>query len=57
MRLDTHTGESQSWAPGSQCFCEELIFVPGPNGAADELDGHLLGMIYDGQRHQSSLAV
>ncbi|KAK9800351.1 hypothetical protein WJX73_008195 [Symbiochloris irregularis] len=56
-RVDTHTGEFQSWSPGRHCFCEELIFVPGPDGATDELDGYLLGMVYDGARHCSSLAI
>ena len=31
--------------------------MPGPNGAEDEQDGHLLGMVYDGDKHRSSLVV
>ncbi|BDA50633.1 Apocarotenoid-15,15'-oxygenase [Coccomyxa sp. Obi] len=34
VRFDTETGEVQSWSPGRRCFCEELIFVAGPEGAA-----------------------
>ncbi len=56
-RLDVQTGEEQSWCPGDRCFCEELIFVPGPKGDTEEDDGVLLGMIFDGERMQSSLAV
>lgn len=57
MRFDTETGELQSWSPGRRCFCEELIFVAGPAGAVKEDDGVLLGMVYDGETHRSSLVV
>ena len=56
-RLDVETGEVQSWCPGDRCFCEELIFVPGPNGDQQEDDGILLGMIFDGESIRSSLVV
>lgn len=49
--------ELQSWSPGPRCFCEELIFVPGPNGATQEDDGVLLGMVFDGETQRSSLVV
>ncbi|EIE20486.1 carotenoid oxygenase [Coccomyxa subellipsoidea C-169] len=57
VRFDTQTGKSQSWSPGPRCFCEELIFVPGPAGAAKEDDGVLLGMVFDGETQRSSLVV
>ncbi len=57
VRFDTQTGSSQSWSPGPRCFCEELIFVPGPTGAAKEDDGVLLGMVFDGETQRSSLVV
>ena len=56
-RLDVKTGEAQSWCAGDRCFCEELIFVPGPRGDIEEDDGVLLGMIFDGESMQTSLAV
>ena len=56
-RLDVETGEVQSWCPGDRCFCEELIFVPGPNGDTQEDDGILLGMVFDGESIRSSLVV
>jgi carotenoid cleavage dioxygenase-like enzyme len=56
-RFDTETGECQSWTPGPRCFCEELIFVPGPGGAQKEDDGALLGMIFDAETLTSSLVV
>ncbi len=56
-RLDVQTGEAQSWCPGDRCFCEELIFVPGPRGEVEEDDGVLLGMIFDGESMRTSLAV
>ncbi len=51
------TGEAQSWCPGDRCFCEELIFVPGPDGETQEDDGVLLGMVFDGEKMRTSLAV
>ena len=57
MRLDTATGETQTWAPGARCFCEELIFVAGPEGASKEDDGALLGMVFDAESQRSSLVV
>ena len=56
-RVDTHTGEAQTWFPGRRCFCEELVFVPGPNADTQEDDGFLLGMVYDAAKHKSFLAV
>jgi hypothetical protein len=57
VRLDTATGQSQMWAPGPRCFCEELVFVPGPEGATKEDDGALLGMVFDAETQRSSLVV
>ncbi|DBB11283.1 TPA: hypothetical protein ACH3X3_006718 [Trebouxia sp. C0006] len=56
-RVDVQTGETQAWFPGIRCFCEELVFVPGPKAATQETDGFLLGMVYDAARHKSFLAV
>jgi all-trans-8'-apo-beta-carotenal 15,15'-oxygenase len=56
-RLDTLTGEAQSWSPGPRGFCEELIFVPGPDGASREDSGYLLGMVFDAAANRSSLVV
>ncbi len=56
-RVDVQTGKTQTWFPGIRCFCEELVFVPGPKAATDETDGFLLGMVYDAARHKSFLAV
>ena len=57
MRLDTQTGEAQSWMVGPRCFTEELVFVPGPNGDTVEDDGWLLGMVFDGEANRSALLV
>lgn len=56
-RLDTRSGDVQVWTPGPRCFCEELLFVPGPEGETREDDGHLLGMVYDNELQLSSLVV
>ncbi len=56
-RVDVQTVETQTWFPGIRCFCEELVFVPGPKAATEETDGFLLGMVYDAARHKSFLAV
>ena len=55
--MDTHTGEAQTWFPGRRCFCEELVFVPGPNAETQEDDGYLLGLVYNAAKHKSFLAV
>ena len=56
-RVDTQTGEAQTWFPGRRCFCEELIFVNGPNSDTVEDDGYLLGLVYDASKHRTFLAV
>ncbi|KAL3146000.1 hypothetical protein ABBQ38_015360 [Trebouxia sp. C0009 RCD-2024] len=56
-RVDTHTGEAQTWFPGRRCFCEELVFVPGPHADIQEDDGYLLGLVYDAAKHKSFLAI
>lgn len=57
VRVDTQTGEKQTWFPGTRCFCEELVFVPGPHAATQETDGFLLGMVFDASQNRSFLAV
>ena len=57
VRVDTQTGEKQTWFPGVRCFCEELVFVPGPKAATQETDGFLLGMVFDAAQNRSFLAV
>lgn len=56
-KVDAHTGDIQTWYPGPRCFCEELVFVPGPNAATQETDGYLLGLVYDAAQHKTYLAV
>ena len=45
------------WTPGARCFCEELMFQPGPAGAEVEDDGFLLGMYFDAGQERSCLVV
>ncbi|KAK9838236.1 hypothetical protein WJX84_005312 [Apatococcus fuscideae] len=56
-RLDTVTGEAQHYYPGPRCFCEELIFAPGPNAQTVEDDGYLMGMVFDASKSRSCLVV
>ena len=56
-RLDTVTGEAQHYYPGPRCFCEELIFSPGPNASTIEDDGYLMGMVFDAAKNRSCLVV
>ena len=55
--LDTETGVAAFFEPGPRCFTEEIVFVPGPAGAADELDGHLLAMVFDAATATSALYI
>ena len=55
--VDTHTGEKQVWFPGIRCFCEELVFMPGPNATTQETDGYLLGLVFDAAQQRTFLVV
>ena len=56
-RLDTVTGVAQHYYPGPRCFCEELVFAPGPDAQTIEDDGYLMGMVFDASKGCSCLVV
>ncbi len=56
LKLDLQTGDRQlhSFAPSG--YVSEPIFVPKPNSKAED-DGWVLTLVYDGNRHRSTLAI
>ena len=56
LKLDLKTRERQvhSFAPTG--YVSEPIFVPKPNGKTEDA-GWVLTLVYDGQKHRSSLAI
>ncbi len=56
MKLDLHTGEGQlhSFAPSG--YVSEPIFVPKPNAVSEDA-GWILTLVYDGNKHRSTLAI
>ena len=56
LKLDTQTQEQQLWTGHPQCFAEEPVIVPNPEGTKED-DGWLLGLMYDHLKKRSLLAV
>ncbi|MEM9542082.1 MAG: carotenoid oxygenase family protein [Cyanobacteria bacterium P01_E01_bin.42] len=56
MKIDWHTGERQLWSAAPSGFVSEPIFVPAPDGVAED-DGWLLVLVYDGAKHRSKLVI
>ena len=56
MKVDVETKESQlhSFAPSG--YVSEPIFVPKPNATAED-EGWVLTLVYDGNKHHSTLAI
>ncbi|MGK7924435.1 MAG: carotenoid oxygenase family protein [Spirulina sp.] len=56
MKTDWQTGERQLWSVAPTGFVGEPVFVPAPDGEAED-DGWLLVMVYDGAKHRSQLVI
>ena len=55
-KLDWLTGEQQLWSAAPTGFVSEPIFVPKPEGEAEDA-GWLLTLVYDGKEHRSNLVI
>jgi all-trans-8'-apo-beta-carotenal 15,15'-oxygenase len=55
-RVDTETGQTDSWAPGEGMPVSEPIFVPRPDGTAED-DGWLVAHVYDPAREATDAVV
>jgi all-trans-8'-apo-beta-carotenal 15,15'-oxygenase len=56
LKLDTHTGDTQTWSAAPRGFMGEPLFVPRPN--ATELDdGWVLVLMYNAERQCSDLVI
>ncbi len=56
MKLDKKSGEKQIWSSTSNLFPGEPVFIPHPQGIAED-DGWIISMVYDGVQHQSYLII
>jgi all-trans-8'-apo-beta-carotenal 15,15'-oxygenase len=56
VKLDLETGEEQIWSAAPRGFGGEAVFVPRPNGQAED-DGWLLLLLYNAERQCSDLAI
>jgi all-trans-8'-apo-beta-carotenal 15,15'-oxygenase len=56
LKRDLHTGEEQVWSQAPRGFMGEPIFVPHPQGGAED-HGWVLMLLYDAERRCSELAI
>lgn len=56
LKIDHKTDERQLWSAAPKGFVGEPVFVPHPNGVAED-QGWVLTMVYDASYHRSSVAV
>jgi all-trans-8'-apo-beta-carotenal 15,15'-oxygenase len=56
LKIDLHTGARQRFAFAPGVFPSEAVFVPHPEGGAEDR-GWLLSLLYDGREHTSRMAV
>ena len=56
LKLDWQTGERQSHSFAPHGYVSEPIFVPKPNGIAED-EGWVLTLVYDGKNHRSTLGI
>jgi len=56
LKIDVSTGDRQLWSAAPHGFAGEPIFVPRPNGQAED-DGWLLTLILDGKLERSQLII
>lgn len=55
-KLDLATGTTDVWNAAPYGFPSEALFVPRPDGMAED-DGWLLSLVYDGEQHRSSVVI
>ncbi|MGB5975706.1 MAG: carotenoid oxygenase family protein, partial [Nodosilinea sp.] len=56
LKLDTQTGETQTWSAAPRGFTGEPLFVPRPQGQGDD-DGWVLLLMYNAERRCSDLVI
>ncbi|MBI4782734.1 MAG: carotenoid oxygenase family protein [Oscillatoriophycideae cyanobacterium NC_groundwater_1537_Pr4_S-0.65um_50_18] len=56
LKIDVSTGDRQIWSAAPHGFAGEPIFVPRPNGVAED-DGWLLTLIFNGELERSQLII
>lgn len=56
LKIDAVSGDRQLWSAAPHGFTGEPIFVPRPQGEAED-DGWLLTLIFDGQQERSQLVI
>jgi all-trans-8'-apo-beta-carotenal 15,15'-oxygenase len=56
LKLDKNTGQEQLWSPAPRGFAGEPIFVPSPNGIAED-DGWVISLVYDAATHRSYVVI
>ena len=55
-KVDLETGDRQLWSAAPRGFISEPVFVPRPNGTAED-DGWLMIMVYNAERDRSELVI
>lgn len=56
VHVDLKTGNTKTYEPGEGCFVHEPVFVPRTE-KAEEGDGYLVSLVYDGSKNLSDLVV
>ncbi|MEM9161467.1 MAG: carotenoid oxygenase family protein [Cyanobacteria bacterium P01_F01_bin.4] len=56
LKRDLETGEEQLWHLGNRVFMGEPVFVPHPQGTAED-DGWVLMLLYNAEHQRSELAI
>ena len=56
VKLDTGTGNFQTRDFGADRYTSEALFVPRPEGQADD-DGYLLSFVYDAKEHRTEIVI
>lgn len=56
LKRDLHTGEEQLWSEAPRGFMSEPVFVPHPQGTAED-EGWVLCLIYNAARQCSDLTI
>ena len=56
IKLDLETQEQHFWTAAPRGFTGEPIFVPKPNGEAED-DGWVVSLIYDAEHHRSDVVI
>lgn len=56
LKLDWETDDRLLWSAAPHGFVSEPIFVPKPNGTAED-EGWLLTLVFDGQQERSELVI